>query len=192
MDLTTEIEIASRYAAAVTARREAEAAQSRLVRDNIEAYDRYFDLAVKTTPEFARESLPAEAETVDRIENGILAVTEARERFWQALSSCMVAFMEHEGAERRAENASGAEALLASLEEARRFRIENLDGIDGRFAEQALQGVGFRVKEKTRLLNRMVSAWTKAAGVNAREMEAAMAAHIGTVLEDGPALAPKP
>lgn len=163
--------IAGRYAEAVARQRAAHEAQQALMRDNVAAYDRYFDFATATTPGAAREFLPREAGIVDSIEAGALAIEAARRERWEVLVECL---MEKVRIEAARDHGADPGALIAALGETRRFRIESLDGVDGRFDELAEQGLGFLPKDRNRLLNRLVRVWAAAAGTPLRDLGKAM------------------
>lgn len=166
-----DVRIARLYAEAANMLQETQAAQSRLVLENVDAYDRYFDLAVRVSPERARELMPDEAAIVERIESGILAVNEARGKRWDALTACLLEKMEAVAKQPADRSRGDAQMMADALRDVGRFRIEHLDGIDGRFDALAALGVGFQPKEKDRLLNRMVAAWARARGVTLKDLK---------------------
>lgn len=165
-----DIDIAKPYHDAVSNLTAARNSHTKLVHDNLVAYDRYYDLAAKTTSELARSTYPAEAVTVDKIEEGAKAITAARTAMWNSLMDCMIEKMKQVSTEPVEHSRGAAQLMVDALQEVSQFRIEQLDGIDSKFDQIIEHGHGFASKERDRLINRLVSTWAKGHGIALKEL----------------------
>lgn len=163
--------IARLYIDATNRQKEVEDGQSKLVHDNVVAYDRYWDMAAKMSSEVARSHLPKEAAVVDKIEAGVLTVKEARNARWDALNACLIEKMQTVAKQPVDRLQGDAQLMIEALQEVGRFRIEHLDGVDSKLVMLVEHGVGFQPKDKDRLLNRLIATWAKGYGISLKELK---------------------
>ncbi|MNU27283.1 hypothetical protein D3C71_156690 [compost metagenome] len=123
------------------------------------AYDRFYDLASRIGDRAARDALPDEAEIVDALE----VSTADRGRQIDMVRDALFLSLEAEmrSIARASLTAEGSiiGRLRADLNQLVRYRLEHLDGVDGKFWDVLRQGLGDFKKERGRMIFRILATW---------------------------------
>jgi hypothetical protein len=147
------------YHAAVAAVRAEQAQHQARFNESRGAYDRFYDLASRIGDRAARDALPDEAEIVDALEVSTSDRGRQIDMVRDALFLSLEAEMRSIAGASLASEGSIIGRLRADLNQLVRYRLEHLDGVDGKFWDVLRQGLGDFKKERGRMIFRILATW---------------------------------